>query len=129
MQTTCLTRVDYQHVLQDLKQSAILHHPVLWSQEDGYSQNKECVLNGKFADSITCDTIEFRYAKADLWHTSATVVWHCVSAESCWAEARVKIARMTLTIKLDGNWSSFQLANSAPPLSVTDIAIAPSTRM
>ena len=36
---------------------------------------------------------------------------------------------MTLTIKLDGNWSSFQLANSAPPLSVTDSAIAPSTRM
>ena len=24
-----------------------------------------------------------------------------------------------------GNWSSFQLANSAPPLSVTDSAIAP----
>jgi hypothetical protein len=49
---------------------------------------------------------------------------------SCsWAEARVKIARMTLTIKLDGNWSSFQLANSAPPLSVTDSAIAPSARI
>ena len=47
----------------------------------------------------------------------------------CWAEARVKIARMTLTIKLDGNWSSVQLANSAPPLSVTDSAIAPSARM
>ena len=47
----------------------------------------------------------------------------------CWAEARVKIARMTLTIKLDRNWSSFQLANSAPPLSVTDSAIAPSARM
>ena len=46
-----------------------------------------------------------------------------------WAEARVKIARMTLTIKLDGNWSSFQLANSTPPLSVTDSAIAPSARM
>ena len=46
-----------------------------------------------------------------------------------WAEARVKIARMTLTIKLAGNWSSFQLANSAPPLSVTDSAIAPSARM
>ena len=46
-----------------------------------------------------------------------------------WAEARVKIARMTLTIKLDGNWSSFQLANSAPPLSVTDSTIAPSARM
>lgn len=47
----------------------------------------------------------------------------------CWAEALLKIARMTLTIKLDGNWSSFQLANSAPPLSVTDSALAPSARM
>ena len=47
----------------------------------------------------------------------------------CWAEAPEKIARMTLTIKLDGNWSSFQLANSAPPLSVTDSAIAPSARI
>ena len=46
-----------------------------------------------------------------------------------WAEAPIKIARITLTIKLDGNWSSFQLANSAPPLSVTDSAIAPSARM
>ena len=46
-----------------------------------------------------------------------------------WAEAPIKIARMTLTIKLDGNWSSFQLANSAPPLSVTDSAIAPSARI
>ena len=49
--------------------------------------------------------------------------------QCCWAEARIKIARMTLTIKLDRNWSSFQLANSAPPLSVTDSAIAPSARM
>ena len=48
---------------------------------------------------------------------------------SCWAEAPIKIARMTLTIKLDGNWSSFQLANSTPPLSVTGSAIAPSARM
>ena len=32
-------------------------------------------------------------------------------------------------MKLDSNWSSFQLANSAPPLSVTDSAIAPSARM
>ena len=40
-----------------------------------------------------------------------------------------KIARMTFTAKLDGNWSSFQLANSASPLSVTDSAIAPSARM
>ena len=29
----------------------------------------------------------------------------------------------------NGNWSSFQLANSAPPLSVTGSAIAPSARM
>ena len=46
-----------------------------------------------------------------------------------WAEARIKIARMTLTIKLDGNWSSFQLANNTPPLSVTGSVIAPSARM
>ena len=46
-----------------------------------------------------------------------------------WAEAPIKIARMTLTIKLDGNWNSFQLANSAPPLCVTDSAIAPSARI
>ena len=46
-----------------------------------------------------------------------------------WAEAHEQISRMTLTIKLDRNWSSFQLANSAPPLSVTDSAIAPSARM
>ena len=52
-----------------------------------------------------------------------------VVRQICWAEAHEKIARMTLTIKLDRNWSSFQLANSAPPLSVTDSAIAPSARM
>ena len=51
------------------------------------------------------------------------------SVANCWAEAPIKIARMTLTIKLDGNWSSFQLANSTPPLCVTDSAIAPSARM
>ena len=54
---------------------------------------------------------------------------HILIPNICWAEARIKIARMTLTIKLDGNWSSFQLANSAPPLSVTDSAIAPSARI
>ena len=36
---------------------------------------------------------------------------------------------MTLTIKLDRNWNSFQLANSTPPLSVTGNAIAPSARI
>ncbi len=50
-------------------------------------------------------------------------------ARSCWAEARIKIARVTLTIKLDRNWSSFQLANNTPPLSVTGSVIAPSARM
>ena len=46
-----------------------------------------------------------------------------------WAEAHIKITRMTLTIKLDRNWSSFQLANSTPPLSVDGSAIAPSARI
>ena len=46
-----------------------------------------------------------------------------------WADAHIKIARMTLTIKLDRNWNSFPLANRAPPLSVTDGPIAPSARM
>ena len=46
-----------------------------------------------------------------------------------WARAPIKIAMLTLTINIDGNWNSFQLANSAPPLSVTDSAIAPSARM
>ena len=31
--------------------------------------------------------------------------------------------------RLDGNWSSFQLANSTPPLGVIDGAIAPFARM
>ena len=36
------------------------------------------------------------------------------------------LAGMTMTIKLDGNWSSCQLTNSAPPLSITDSAISSS---
>ena len=46
-----------------------------------------------------------------------------------WAEAHIQIARMTLTIRLDRTWNSFQVASSEPPLSVTDSAIAPSERM
>ena len=53
----------------------------------------------------------------------------CWSPNYCWAEAPVKIARKTLTIKLDRNWSSFQLANNTPPLSVTGSVIAPSARI
>ena len=45
-----------------------------------------------------------------------------------WAEARIKIARMNLKIKPGRNWSIFQLANSAPPLSVTDVERRTSTR-
>ena len=71
----------------------------------------------------------------------AFIMSECVSLLTCqlaavlcksskgWAEAHIKIARMTLTVKLDRNWSSFQLANSTPPLSVTGSAIAPSARM
>ena len=46
-----------------------------------------------------------------------------------WAGDHIQIASMTLTIKLDRNWNSFQPTNSAPPLTVTDSAIAPSARM
>ena len=52
-----------------------------------------------------------------------------VSMGDCWAFAHIKIGRMALTTKLHRNWSSFQLANSTPPLSVTGSAIAPSARM
>ena len=46
-----------------------------------------------------------------------------------WDIAHQKIARMTLTVRLDWNWSSFQLAISASPLGVTASANAPSARM
>lgn len=54
---------------------------------------------------------------------------HMHSATICWAEIPIEIARMTLTVKLDGNWSSLQLANNAPPLSFTDSAVARSARI
>ena len=56
--------------------------------------------------------------------------WICACAGcSSWGHPRIKIARMTLTVKLNRNWSSFQLANCTPPLSVTGSTIAPSTRI
>ena len=75
--------------------------------------------------------LRFAFGGAAVERLRAPLRQLCVHnvASHCWAEAPVKIARMTLTIKLDRNWSSFQLANSAPPLSVTDSAIAPSARM
>jgi len=77
-----------------------------------------------------CDAIAMQAGRGEkdgAWKrkSSAAAGHHCRR----WAEAPIKIARMTLTIKLDGNWSSFQLANSAPPLSVTGSATAPSARM
>ena len=48
---------------------------------------------------------------------------------SRWTDAPIKFARMTLTTKLDENWNIFQIANSAPPLSVTDSAAALSARI
>ena len=63
------------------------------------------------------------------WHMAQRMEQGDPETVISWAEARVKIARMTLTVKLDWNWNSFQLANSAPPLSVTDSAIAPSARI
>ena len=43
--------------------------------------------------------------------------------------AHQKIASLTLMANLDRNWSSFQLAKSTSPLSVTDNANAPSAGM
>ena len=61
------------------------------------------------------------------WNPASSHASHTIARFQiiCWAEARIKVARMTLTIELDGNWNSFQLANSAPQLSITDSAIAP----
>ena len=77
---------------------------------------------------LTFPGISKTWLLSTLFGTTIALNEHAV-CWGCWAEARLKIARMTLTIKLDGNWSSFQLANSAPPLSVTDSAIAPSARI
>ena len=83
-------------------------------------------------EPFVCKHLRWFWRQQSIWCYVApktSVQQQRYSVGVCWAEARVKIARMTLTIKLDGNWSSFQLANSAPPLSVTDSAIAPSARM
>jgi hypothetical protein len=93
-----------------------------------HSQKAEKVWHGSSVASGAIPrkgkTGESRHDPQGQWHRFSQKFVIC-----CWAEAPIKIARMTLTIKLDGNWSSFQLANSAPPLSVTDSAIAPSARM
>ena len=94
----------------------------------------------RYAHIVYCHRMSNNLQNIDVYFLSYTIL-KCVNLHRhtlkmshligflSWAEALVKIARMTLTIKLDRNWSSFQLANSAPPLSVTDSAIAPSARM
>jgi hypothetical protein len=39
-----------------------------------------------------------------------------------WSEANIQIARMTLTIKLDMHWNTFQLASRALPPSARRLA-------
>ena len=51
------------------------------------------------------------------------------ASEISWAEAHIKNARATLTIKICGNWNGFQFANSAHPLSVIDRATSSSARV
>ena len=46
-----------------------------------------------------------------------------------WAEATTKNWGKAHCAQPHGNWSSFQLANSTPPLSVNDGALAPFARM
>ena len=77
------------------------------------------------------DSINYRQRKMITTNIFSIGSWATTYQKDncCWAQAHIKIARMTLTIKLDRNWNSFQLANSAPPLSVTDSALAPSARM
>ena len=72
-----------------------------------------------------CTTLTLRRVNICKYATQMT----SATLTSSWAEAPQKIARMTLTIKLDRNWSSFQLAINTPPLSVTGSVIAPSARM
>ena len=55
-----------------------------------------------------------------VWACARVCVCACVCVCVCGcvcARARIKIVRMTLAIKLDGNWNCFQLANNTPPLS------------
>ena len=58
---------------------------------------------------------------------AASVAIRGDSYRSAWRP--LKIASTADGSDENGNWSSFQLANSAPPLSVTGSAIAPSARM
>ena len=93
---------------------------------------KACVLRHRHTRLFDQTAAQQRQMAANLyaWLSTNYTFLRPPSLElASWAEAHEKIARMTLTIKLDRNWSSFQLANSAPPLSVTDSAIAPSARM
>jgi hypothetical protein len=117
--------------------------PPSWSMFLGQQQQMRWPATPRLLRAAVAHKVQVH--SAELMAFATTLLWvypvqrqpaqtfrsHCRRqlCQLCWAEAPIKIARMTLTIKLDRNWSSFQLANSAPPLSVTDSAIAPSARM
>ena len=118
------------------------HYCALGQYWPSRRRSKRCVLPGEMNHQERTKRAEMAENSASKSHRAAKPspitpregrhpVLSVACAQMCegWAEARVKITRMTLTIKLDRNWSSFQLANSAPPLSVTGSAIAPSARM
>ena len=109
---------DASQVHQQHAQTMIWHHTQTFSCEN-------------LKDSAWCGKGE--WCESPMAHSVAIsshrrCICACAVCPS-WAEARIKIARMTLTVKLNRNWSSFQLANCTPPLSVTGSTIAPSTRM
>jgi hypothetical protein len=131
---------------QDCLVQAPQHEPTncpSWSMFLGQQQQMRWPATPRLLRAAVAHKVQVH--SAELMAFATTLLWvypvqrqpaqtfrsHCRRqlCQLCWAEAPIKIARMTLTIKLDRNWSSFQLANSAPPLSVTDSAIAPSARM
>ena len=78
----------------------------------------------KLLAKIWISVCSMRPADSTLVHHSA-----CRRDFFYWAKARRIIARMNLTIKLDGNWRTYQLANNAHPLSITGNVIAPSAKV
>ena len=87
---------------------------------------KQCVLRFPIVYNSLYQPLFQKNTKIFVFSIQFNVAFSCAF---CWAEAPIQIASMTLTIKLVGNWSSFQLANSAPPLCGTHSAIAPSARI
>ena len=87
------------------------------------------VLLGQYFVELSCAWLEGGHKVCSLSIEDLCIMLRTHQQNVSRAEAPIKIARMTLTIKLDRNWSSFQLANNTPPLSVTGSVIAPSARI